>query len=260
MNVHEKTCANCNKADAKYSCKPCLSVKYCSKECQIAHWKEHKPSCLMQRKERDIERGGLQLSQRHADSVPSVFKSEEGTQLKQELKEQLGPLANQVQMRGDPSSFAVWLAGAAHRNSMAAKVFDKAFQTIKQELACHKDPTPCDHSQCSICRCVGDSVSPCLMCGSSRFDFSKVGSQGASFQLISRHVLQPQQNDGDIIVHMWVALFCSNKCANDYGRKLKSTEHDPLVVINLHISSPRSGITGGDVSWFGTTTHSSFSV
>jgi len=36
-------CDACGKPGAKLNC-PCKSVVYCSKECQVAHWKEHKAS------------------------------------------------------------------------------------------------------------------------------------------------------------------------------------------------------------------------
>ena len=38
------TCASCG-AVAAYHCSRCTQVKYCSKECQRAHWKAHRPSC-----------------------------------------------------------------------------------------------------------------------------------------------------------------------------------------------------------------------
>jgi hypothetical protein len=38
------TCACCG-ATATCHCSRCTVVKYCSKECQRAHWKAHRPSC-----------------------------------------------------------------------------------------------------------------------------------------------------------------------------------------------------------------------
>jgi hypothetical protein len=38
------TCASCGAAAALH-CSRCTRVKYCSKECQRAHWKAHRPSC-----------------------------------------------------------------------------------------------------------------------------------------------------------------------------------------------------------------------
>ena len=38
------TCASCG-AVAACHCSRCTRVKYCSKECQRAHWKTHRPSC-----------------------------------------------------------------------------------------------------------------------------------------------------------------------------------------------------------------------
>jgi len=41
-------CANCKKAETKEKfkkCAKCLWLRYCSRECQTAHWKEHKLEC-----------------------------------------------------------------------------------------------------------------------------------------------------------------------------------------------------------------------
>ena len=37
-------CAVC-KAPAKHRCKDCKSKSYCSRECQLSHWKIHKKEC-----------------------------------------------------------------------------------------------------------------------------------------------------------------------------------------------------------------------
>ena len=37
-------CASC-RATAVLTCSRCMRVKYCSKECQHAHWKVHRPLC-----------------------------------------------------------------------------------------------------------------------------------------------------------------------------------------------------------------------
>lgn len=43
-------CARCGAApaatgEAFSECARCESVRYCTRECQVAHWKEHKPRC-----------------------------------------------------------------------------------------------------------------------------------------------------------------------------------------------------------------------
>ena len=38
------TCASCGAA-AALLCSRCTQVKYCSRECQRAHWKAHRPAC-----------------------------------------------------------------------------------------------------------------------------------------------------------------------------------------------------------------------
>lgn len=39
-------CAACGKDLATLKCSRCMSVRYCSKECQRAHWKAHKGVCV----------------------------------------------------------------------------------------------------------------------------------------------------------------------------------------------------------------------
>ncbi|CAA7260743.1 unnamed protein product [Cyclocybe aegerita] len=42
------TCAFCHNAgDDLKRCGGCRSVYYCSKECQLSHWKKHKPGCVL---------------------------------------------------------------------------------------------------------------------------------------------------------------------------------------------------------------------
>ena len=38
-------CAGCSGAGASKTCSACSEVKYCSRDCQVAHWKHHKRSC-----------------------------------------------------------------------------------------------------------------------------------------------------------------------------------------------------------------------
>jgi hypothetical protein len=47
-----KHCENCKQTPLNLlSCAKCLSVRYCSKQCQTSHWPEHKPFCLAVRSE-----------------------------------------------------------------------------------------------------------------------------------------------------------------------------------------------------------------
>ena len=40
-------CAHCERHEPTLSsCSRCGLVKYCSRDCQRAHWKEHKPLCI----------------------------------------------------------------------------------------------------------------------------------------------------------------------------------------------------------------------
>ncbi|XP_066921083.1 uncharacterized protein [Clytia hemisphaerica] len=43
-------CSNCSKDDAQNRCSRCTAVRYCSKECQKAHWDWHKVACKHIRK------------------------------------------------------------------------------------------------------------------------------------------------------------------------------------------------------------------
>lgn len=40
-------CAKCSK-EAFKRCSKCKNVWYCSRECQVADWKEHKPKCAVE--------------------------------------------------------------------------------------------------------------------------------------------------------------------------------------------------------------------
>jgi hypothetical protein len=44
MSPNMRVCENCGKPDCKKTC-PCKDVRYCSKSCQLAHWKKHKKLC-----------------------------------------------------------------------------------------------------------------------------------------------------------------------------------------------------------------------
>jgi hypothetical protein len=46
IDTNSKVCHYCNKTVEKLlKCSKCKRVKYCSKECQKAHWKDHKKDC-----------------------------------------------------------------------------------------------------------------------------------------------------------------------------------------------------------------------
>jgi len=46
-------CINCNKVLTKqFKCSRCKQVKYCGKECQIAHWPQHKTNCVKPQKQK----------------------------------------------------------------------------------------------------------------------------------------------------------------------------------------------------------------
>ena len=39
------SCGNCNHSTGTKSCARCINISYCSKKCQISHWKVHKWTC-----------------------------------------------------------------------------------------------------------------------------------------------------------------------------------------------------------------------
>ena len=39
------TCASCRAKDPTKRCTSCKKVKYCNRECQMAHWGQHKAVC-----------------------------------------------------------------------------------------------------------------------------------------------------------------------------------------------------------------------
>ena len=41
----EPDCEVCGKKFASFTCSGCASAHYCSKSCQVSHWKEHKKPC-----------------------------------------------------------------------------------------------------------------------------------------------------------------------------------------------------------------------
>lgn len=51
-------CAGCGAAEAAgqnfKKCSGCLKVYFCSRECQVANWKTHKPGCRRAAAERDV--------------------------------------------------------------------------------------------------------------------------------------------------------------------------------------------------------------
>lgn len=43
----DKNCAQCQKENCKWKCGKCCLIYYCSKDCQVRHWKRHKLLCGM---------------------------------------------------------------------------------------------------------------------------------------------------------------------------------------------------------------------
>ena len=44
-DIKEKKCKVCGKVDSRKKCGKCMNVVYCSRECQVKDWREHKTSC-----------------------------------------------------------------------------------------------------------------------------------------------------------------------------------------------------------------------
>ena len=51
-----RTCQNCGKMEGKKgqlrACSKCKKARYCGRDCQVAHWKEHKKECARLAKEK----------------------------------------------------------------------------------------------------------------------------------------------------------------------------------------------------------------
>lgn len=43
--AQDRHCSHCHKADCSLHCGACKKTYYCSKECQMSHWKDHKINC-----------------------------------------------------------------------------------------------------------------------------------------------------------------------------------------------------------------------
>jgi len=54
--MEDKSCAVCSK-EGRHICSGCKTVRYCSKEHQVVHWKEHKTNCKIYQVEYDEKSG-----------------------------------------------------------------------------------------------------------------------------------------------------------------------------------------------------------
>ena len=46
----DRPCGHCAQLEAKSCCSKCRQVRYCSRECQLAHWPKHRVTCNQARK------------------------------------------------------------------------------------------------------------------------------------------------------------------------------------------------------------------
>jgi len=53
QSFQNNTCIRCGKANSHSLCARCQKVKYCSRECQKEHWKEHKQFCVPTKQNED---------------------------------------------------------------------------------------------------------------------------------------------------------------------------------------------------------------
>jgi len=70
--VVSRECINCDAcgiASPQKCCARCLSFYYCSKECQITHWKEHKPTCTTLKKLRENSEAAQCVSGKPTDVI-----------------------------------------------------------------------------------------------------------------------------------------------------------------------------------------------
>jgi hypothetical protein len=95
-------CANCQEKAASKRCADCKVKDYCSRECQVAHWKEHRAACRIWAALRDI----------HADVGEEVHGEVPRSYSVQELSS--APLESRMQTEQLPFTKNAWVRSFRH--------------------------------------------------------------------------------------------------------------------------------------------------
>lgn len=77
MSIETKKCENCQVIDQKLLiCTGCRIIYYCGRECQKAHFKNHKLKCLDDKKQRWIEKINTHLASfmEHKDNLLNIWQ------------------------------------------------------------------------------------------------------------------------------------------------------------------------------------------
>lgn len=83
-------CANCT-LDATKRCKRCAQVWYCSKECQVAHWKEHRKVCRDPNEVKIVSQTPIVKGEKPTTQTKVETKPPEKAEAEMKVIEQAGP-------------------------------------------------------------------------------------------------------------------------------------------------------------------------
>ena len=72
--MENMSCAVCN-SPAPHTCSGCQGIRYCSKEHQKAHWRDHKPNCGPYKLEWDVQVGQHLVARRNIKQGNNVKNS-----------------------------------------------------------------------------------------------------------------------------------------------------------------------------------------
>ena len=81
-------CAHCGKACRQMKkCAACSAVRYCSRECQKKHWKQHKPSCTVLTGEKQSSKNGKKMEGKDGEKIKKGSSKKKGGEEKEVEKE-----------------------------------------------------------------------------------------------------------------------------------------------------------------------------
>lgn len=144
-------CKKCKKTGAQSICSRCTFVYYCSKECQISDWPQHKRNCYtleQQRQQRDIARDNLftLLTKKIAGNVIILnawYREARGyveVEIGESLDELMGLYYSQTQYSRVPNSHFLHMKYVVEDSSTydAHSELDKCFVVYKLKDVTHE--------------------------------------------------------------------------------------------------------------------------